>query len=116
MAGTDSLANVYELLSVIGGMLRYPEEAVPSAIEQLKAEYFYEQIHQQMFSIIVGAYSDNKSFTIIDMINEFVKRDLFTNEEMAKTFIMGLTDFVASVKNIESYCKIIVEKYNVRKL
>ncbi len=128
MAGKDSLANVYELLgkdppfsqlaerSVIGGMLRSPEEAVPSAVELLKAEYFYEPIHQQMFSIIVNAYSDNKGFTIIDMINEFVKRDIFTNEDMAKTFIMGLTDFVASVKNIESYCNLIIEKYNVRKL
>ena len=128
MAGADSLENVYELLnkeppfsqlaerSVIGGMLRFPEEAVPSAVELLKAEFFYEHLHQQMFSLIVNAYSDNKGFTVIDIINELVKRGLFTNEDMAKTFIMGLSDYVASVKNIESYCKLIIEKYNVRKL
>ena len=128
MAGTDTINNIYEMLgkeppfsqlaerSVIGGMLRFPEEAVPIAIENLKADYFYENLHQQLFSIIVTAFSDNKGVTVIEIIEELVKRGLFTTEEMAKTFIMGLSDFIASVKNIESYCKIIIEKYNIRRL
>ena len=128
MAGTDSLEKLLEVAeidppfsklaerSVLGGMLRSPEEAVPTAIENLKAEYFYVPLHQQMFSLIVNAYSDNKGFTVIDIIDELVKRGLFTNEEMAKTFIMGLSDFVASVKNIENFCDKIIEKYNIRKL
>lgn len=128
MAGMSSLSNLYELLNkeppfsqmaeraVLGGMLKEPDEAVPKAIELLKSEYFYENVHQQLFSIIRSFFSDGKQYTVINIIEELVKRGLFTNDQMAKTYLLGISDLVASVKNIESLCNIIIEKYNVRQL
>ncbi|MBR1749721.1 MAG: replicative DNA helicase [Ruminococcus sp.] len=128
MADMSSLSNMYELLNkeppfsqmaeraVLGGMLKEPDEAVPKAIELLKAEYFYENVHQQLFSIIRANFTDGKQYTVIDIIEELVKRGLFTNDQMAKTYLLGISDLVASVKNIESLCNIIIEKYNIRQL
>lgn len=128
MADMSSLSNLYELLNkeppfsqmaeraVLGGMLKEPDEAVPKAIELLKSEYFYENVHQQLFSIIRSFFSDGKQYTVINIIEELVKRGLFTNDQMAKTYLLGISDLVASVKNIESLCNIIIEKYNVRQL
>ncbi len=128
MPENDSLTNIYELLnkeppfsllaerSVIGGMLRFPEESVPICLELLKADYFYENLHKRLFTIISTSYTNSKNITIIEVIEELVKQGLFTNEDMAKAFILGLSDIIASVKNIESFCNIIIEKYNTRRL
>lgn len=125
---SNGLGNLYELLhkeppysqmaeqSVLGAMINDPDNAVPKAVELLKSEYFYEPLHQQLFSLISNSFSDSKEFSVVSIVDELVKRGLFTTDVMAKKYILGISDYVASVKNVSSLCEIIIEKYNIRSL
>ena len=101
--------------AVIGGILLDPS-CLPKVIEILKPESFYRPQHKQLFSIIMRMFAGGTNEDIITVINEAVTMGVFESSAMAKTYLMGLMQNVPSTANIESYCKIIDEKYHIRSL
>lgn len=101
--------------AVLGGVLLDPE-ILPKVIEILKPESFYRPQHQQIFSIMMRMFTSAKNEDIITIINESVSMGIFETSAMAKTYLMGIMESVPSTANIESYCEIIKEKYNIRSL
>lgn len=103
-------------IAVIGGMLFDPK-CIDKVAELIKSpDCFYNQLHQALFSIIMRFYSVGKADDIVSIIDESVKANLFTSSQMAREYLMGLVKNVTSVANIESHCKIVLEKALVRKL
>ena len=103
-------------IAVIGGMLFDPK-CIDKVAELIKSpDCFYNQLHQALFSIIMRFYSVGKADDIVSIIDESVKANLFTSSQMAREYLMGLVKNVTSVANIESHCKIVLEKSLVRKL
>lgn len=129
MASNDSLSGVrasdilgrelpYSLeaeQAVLGGVLLDPE-ILPKVIEILRPESFYRPQHQQIFSIMMRMFTSASNEDIITIINESVAMGIFETSAMAKTYLMGIMESVPSTANIESYCKIIKEKSNIRAL
>lgn len=101
--------------AVLGGILLDPE-ILPKVIEILKPESFYRPQHQQIFSIMMRIFTSASNEDIITIINESVSLGIFETSAMAKTYLMGIMESVPSTANIESYCDIIKEKYNIRSL
>ncbi|WP_294407091.1 replicative DNA helicase [uncultured Ruminococcus sp.] len=101
--------------AVLGGVLLDPA-CLPKVVELLKPENFYRPQHQQLFSIIVRMFSTGRAEDIITVINEAVNEGIFETSSMAKTYLSGLMENVPSTANIESYCKIIADKAQVRSL
>lgn len=102
--------------AVIGGMLFDPK-CIDKVAELIKSpDYFYRSQHQTLFAIIMRFYSIGKADDIVSIIDESVKAGIFSNTQMAREYLMGLIHNVTSVANIESHCRIVIEKALTRKL
>ncbi len=101
--------------AVLGGVLLAPE-VLPSVIEILRPEYFYRPQHQLLFSIMMRMFTTAQTEDIITVIDESVTAGVFETSAMAKAYLSGLMEGVPSTANIESYCRIIEEKYHIRAL
>lgn len=101
--------------TVLGALLIDPD-VLPIALDHLKADSFYRQQHKDIFSIIIRMFGNGQQADIITVMNEAVSIGIFETTAMAKTYLKGIMENVPSVANIESYCKIIEEKYYIRSL
>lgn len=101
--------------AVLGGVLKDPQ-ILPTVIEHLKPESFFNPLHQKLFSVLVRMFSDAHTQDIIAVINEAVTAGAFETSAMAKTYLLGLVEGVPSTANIDTYCKIVDEKYQLRQL
>jgi len=101
--------------TVLGALLLDP--AVLSVVmDYLKPDSFYREQHREIFSIIVRMFSNGQHADIITVMNEAVAMGVFETTAMAKTYLKGIMESVPSVSNIESYCKIVEEKFYTRAL
>lgn len=101
--------------AVIGGVLIDPS-SLPRVMEILKPESFFIGIHRDLFSILMQMFSEAKTEDVITVVDESVRRGVFETSSMAKNYLGGLMDGVPSTANIETYCKIVDEKYKIRRL
>lgn len=101
--------------TVLGALLLDPS-VLPVVIDHLKADSFYRQQHKDIFSIIVRMFGNGQQADVITVLNEAVATGIFETSAMAKTYLKGIMENVPSVANIESYCKIVEEKYYIRSL
>ena len=101
--------------TVLGAMLLNPD-TLPTVISMLKPDCFYREQHRKIFSIILRMFSNGQSPDIITVMNETVAEGIFETAEMAKAYLKGIMDGVPSTSNIQSYCKIVEDKYLIRSL
>lgn len=102
--------------AVLGGMLFDPK-CIDKVAELIKTpDYFYREQHQKLYSVIMRFYSVGKADDIVSIIDESVKAGVFANTQMAREYLMGLIHNVTSVANIESHCRIVMEKALTRRL
>ena len=102
--------------TVLGGVLIDAQKALPTVIETLKPECFYNDIHKQIFNIMVRMFTNNETVDIVTVGNEAYETGVFETSVMAKTYLKGMMENVPSVSNIASYCKIIEDKFYLRSL
>ena len=101
--------------TVLGALLLKPEK-LPDVIAYLKPESFYREQHREIYSVILRMFSNGAAADIITVINETVSEGIFETSAMAKTYLMGIMENVPSISNIDSYCKIVEDKYLLRAL
>lgn len=102
--------------TVLGGILIDAKKALPTVIETLKPECFFNDVHKQIFNIMVRMFTNNETVDIITVGNEAYETGVFETSVMAKTYLKGMMENVPSVSNIDSYCKIIEDKFYLRSL
>lgn len=101
--------------TVLGALLLDPE-SLTLAMNYIKAESFYVTKHRDLFKIIVQQFSLGVTSDAITVINEAVKEGIFESTTAGKEYLAAIMEGVPTTKNIESYCKIVEEKYYVRSL
>lgn len=101
--------------TVLGGLLLEPS-TMPVVMEHLRPESFYREQHRELFGIMMRMFANGQSADLITVLNEAVSLGIFETSAMAKTYLKGLMESIPSVANIESYCKIVEEKYYIRSL
>jgi len=101
--------------TVLGALLLDPE-SISLAMEYIKPESFYVTKHRGLFSIIVRLFSLGVNADIITVINDAVKEQIFESSTAGKEYLASIMEGVPTVKNLESYCKIVAEKYYIRSL
>lgn len=102
---------------VLGSILLAPE-TLSTALELIKAETFYLEQHRAIFSVMVSLYSGEQADKMdpIVILNESLREGIFESSAEGKRYLSALADSVPSAENIESYCKIMAEKYCARSL
>ncbi|MBE6862717.1 MAG: replicative DNA helicase [Ruminococcus sp.] len=101
--------------SVIGAVLADPS-VLPVVVEKIKADYFYSEQHKAIFSIILRMFTSGQPVDIITVLNEAEKLHIFETAIEGKRYLAEIGNTLPSTSNIESYCKIVADKYFIRSL
>lgn len=101
--------------SVIGAVI-IDTDALSVAMNYLKPESFYISMHRELFSIITHNFAMGVKSDVITVLDEAVRAGVFENSAAGKEYLFSISSDVPSTKNIESYCKIVAEKYYLRAL
>lgn len=113
--GLDYPYNIEAEQSVIGAIL-IDKNCLNIVIEVLpKAHYFYLESHQKIYSAILEMFNLSLQIDYVTVLNKLKSMDEKDNDEF-KQYLFDLTQLVPSISNIESYAKIVRDKYNLRKL
>lgn len=101
--------------TVLGALLLEPS-VLSTVLDYLRPDSFYREQHRDIFNVIIRMFGNGQNADIITVMNETVAMGVFETTAMAKTYLKGIMESVPSVANIESYCKIVEEKYYIRAL
>jgi len=100
--------------SVLGAVL-LDSACLSELISIVRAEHFYSQQHQQIFSAMVRLFSKNIPVDFVTVLNELVSIQVF-DEVSGKTYLFTLAQKVPSISNAPYYAKIVREKFEMRSL
>lgn len=118
MVDFGNLAMPYSLeaeQTILGSILINPE-VLGIVMEQVKSECFYIEQHRELFRIMVQMSGSGNHIDGITVLNEAVSAHVFETASDGRTYLANLVESVPTVANVQSYCKIIVNKYYIRML
>ncbi len=101
--------------SVIGAVLSDPS-VMPVVIEKVKPEYFYSDSHKKLFGIIYRMFTSGSPVDPVTVLNESEKIGIFETPAEGKRYLAEIANTLPTTANIESYCKIVADKYFIRSL
>lgn len=101
--------------AVLGAILIDPE-CIETIISKVKAEYFFNPTHQKIYNSMVAMYTGSKAKIDPVVIADMLVKEGYYDLAGGKEYLFELRDSVPSTANIETYAKIIEEKYFLRTL
>ena len=101
--------------TVLGAILVEPG-VISSVLEYLKPESFHIEQHRRLFNIMLRMFTMGSKADVITVLDGALRDGIFENADEGRRYLASLVDLVPSVDNVESYCKIVAEKYYVRSL
>lgn len=104
-----------EAESAVLGALLIDKEAITTASELIKIEYFYNAQNEEIFQAMMLLYEERKPIDLITLTNILKKRKTFEKVGGA-SYLTQLTTLVPTSANLEHYAQILREKYIRRSL
>lgn len=102
--------------AILGSILIDPS-CFPTVSMLTRPEYFYLPQHKAIYMAMLSI--DAAGSGVIDplLILEMLKTEkVFSNDDDGKVYLFQLADIVPSTTNVESYCKILKDKFYIRTL
>lgn len=100
--------------SVLGALM-LEKEAVLQIAEILKPEHFYKEEHGKIYSAIIQLYSNHKPIDLNTVVQQ-LRIDKNIDEVGGASYLIYLTNRIASTAHIEFHARIIAQKYTQREL
>lgn len=100
--------------AVLGCVLSVPE-TISQVTILLKPDYFYLPQHKAIFTIMQEIDSLGGKIDPL-IVLERLKKEKVYDDASGKNYLYQLAQSVPSTENVESYCRIIREKYYIRSL
>ena len=100
--------------AVLGSILSEPE-CLSQVMVIVKPEYFYMPAHRSIFIIMQEIDASGGKIDPL-IVLEKLKADKVFDDASGKNYLYQLAQSVPSTENVESYCKIIKEKFYIRSL
>lgn len=101
--------------SVIGAVLSDPS-VMSLVIEKIRPEFFFSESHKKIYGIIYRMFTSGSPVDIVTVLNEVEKLGIFDSAAEGKRYLMEIANTLPTTQNIESYCKIVADKYFIRSL
>ena len=108
--------NLYDIeaeQSVLGAIL-IDKGAIGRVMDFLSAECFYKDENRELFSIMVTMFGESEAIDAITVASAAENNKVFASQQDARAYIALLVEKVPSAGNVESYAKIVQEKYFLR--
>jgi len=97
------------------GAIMLDKDALPTVTEILRKESYYLEAHQEIYSAMESIYGKSQPIDLLTVHEELKKAG--TLEKIGGiSYLMELTNKVASAANIEFHARIIAQKYIQREL
>ena len=101
--------------SVLGAIISQPS-VLSDVIELIKPEYFYNEQHKALYSIMLQMNSMSLPVDRVTVLNEAEKQHIFESPVEGRRYLAEIGNLLPSTSNIQSYCKIVADKYFLRSL
>ena len=100
--------------AVLGALLKDPE-CLPTVSDMLKIDHLYLPQHKAIYTAILNIDTMGGRIDPLVVLEELKKKGVY-DDIGGKTYLMKIADAVPSTKNVESYIKIIIDKFYLRTL
>ena len=80
-----------------------------------RAEYFYQVNNGKIYGVMLEMFTQGKPVDFVTVLNKLCEDKSFDTAS-GKLYLMQLAQTVPSISNVESYAKIVRDKYDVRTL
>lgn len=97
------------------GAILIDRDALTTATEVVRAQYFYDTNNQIIFECMLSLYEERKPIDIVTLTNLLKKKKLF-EKVGGSVYITSLANAVPTAANINHYAQILREKYIRRAL
>lgn len=101
--------------AVLGSIL-LDSSLIAAVSDRLHPEHFHVGLHSDIFSVLSQMFISGQAIDIITVIEYAVRQSVFDNQNDAKAYLVKLMESAISPSSIESYSKIIQDKFMVRQL
>jgi replicative DNA helicase len=100
--------------AVLGSMLS-SKDAISKALQWVRSHHFYKESHSKIFIVMSDLFDKGEPIDTISVINK-LKKNKQIDDVGGAYFITGLVESVPTAANVESYAKIVLEKFMLREL
>lgn len=101
--------------SVLGAVL-LDSSCLDQVAELLpRPEYFYQSNNSMIYSVMLDLFTLGQPVDFVTVLEKLKDQEGF-EESGAKTYLLQLAQLVPSIKNVETYARIVRDKYDVRTL
>lgn len=104
-----------EVEEAVLGALMLESDAINTAQEYITENMFYKEEHRIIYSVINELSQDNKAVDLFTVLEALKKSDSL-DKVGGISFLTHLTQLVGSAANIESYARIVAQKFVQREL
>lgn len=101
--------------AVLGSILIEPD-CMEEVVNIVKQEYFFLSSHRVIFSSMMTMYSGSKAKIDPVVIADVLAKEGLYDVAGGREYLITLRDSVPSTANVETYAKIVEEKYLLRTL
>src|SRR5699024_8020498 len=85
-------------------------------ITEMQPEMFYSDQNRAVYETMRALYTDSEAVDIITLVNALATGGTFASADDAKVYITHIAETVPAISNVDSYFKIVKEKYQARRL
>ena len=101
--------------SILGAALM-DETILNQLITEMQPEMFYSDQNRAVYETMRALYTDSEAVDIITLVNALATGGTFASADDAKVYITHIAETVPAISNVDSYFKIVKEKYQARRL
>jgi len=101
--------------SVLGAVLVEPS-VLAGLMEKLKPEYFYRPQHRDIFEIMTSMFTAGEPVDTVTLLEQVKAENVFPSESDARVYFAHLMEIVPTVRNLDAYVDIILDKQLTRSL
>ncbi len=91
------------------------KDAISKALQWVRSHHFYKESHSKIFLVMSDLFDKGEPIDTISVINK-LKKNKQIDDVGGAYFITGLVESVPTAANVESYAKIVLEKFMLREL
>ena len=100
--------------AVLGAILKEPD-CLPAVSDMLKREHLHLPQHKAIYDAILSIDTMGGKIDPLVVLEELKKQGVY-DDIGGKAYLMTIADAVPSTRNVESYIKIIIDKFYSRTL
>lgn len=102
--------------SVLGAIL-VDSSCMSEVLDEISGPVcFYRRENARIFEIMLGFFTSSAPIDHITVLEQVVREKVFEQDSEARVYLAQLIQIVPSTKNVQSYARILKEKYYIRSL